>query len=122
MAEQQIERVDPEPRLEIQQLGTVTNPAPDRVYMLANPNEPMFGYDAMESIGWKPLIKGCKEKVQGARLAPDGTDRFMVQGQIVMWRPKAEQERYLAQKHAYARQQLAAPNRNETVVIDGNKQ
>lgn len=122
MAEQHIERVDPEPRLEVTQLGTVRNPAPDRVYMVANPNEPMFGVDACESQGWTPLIWGKdKEKVQGGRREVQG-DRVTVQGQVVMWRPKAEQERYLAQKHAYAKQQLAAPNRNENIVIDGNKQ
>lgn len=123
MAEQQIERVDPAPRSVSKAfLGRVSNPLPDRVYLLANPNEDMFGYAACEADGWKPLMEGCKEKVTGARIAPDGSKRLMVQGQIVMWRPKAEHEEYLAQKQAFARQQSASPTRNETIVIDGDRQ
>lgn len=121
MAEQQIERVDPAPRSVSKAfMGRVTNPDPGRAYMLANPNEDMFGVAACENDGWKPLIWGkCSEKVTGAR-KENGGDRMSVNGQIVMWRPKAEQDAYLAEKHAYAKQQAVAPNRNETIVIDGD--
>jgi hypothetical protein len=121
MAEQQITRVDPEQRsLTGADLGTIRNPDPGKAYMLANPNEDMFGYAACEAQGWAPLMKGCKEKVIGARLMPDGSDRISVQGQIMMWRPKAEQAAYEARKLAYAQAQFASPQRNEKVVIDGN--
>lgn len=121
MAEQQIERVDPQPRSVAKAfLGRVSNPSPDRVYCMANPNEDMFGVAACENDGWKPLIWGkCNEKIVGARRETGG-ERVMVQGQVVMWRPKAEHDAYLAEKSAFARQQLAAPNRNETIVIDGD--
>ena len=123
MAEQAIERVDPEPRSVSRVfLGQVTNPDQGRAYMLANPNEDMFGYAACEAEGWKPLMKGCREKVNGARIAADGSERLQVQGQIVMWRPKAEQDAYLASKHGYAAQQSADMKRyKENIVIDGVK-
>lgn len=120
MAEQQIERVDPQPRPSRASLGQVRNPDPGRVYLLANPNEAMFGYDACLDDGWEPLMKGCKEKVVGARVATDGTNRLMVQGQIVMWKSKKEHDEYLASKATMAKQVLASPQRNETVEIKGN--
>lgn len=122
-AEQQLERVDPRPRSVSRAfLGRVVNPDENRVYCLANPNEDAFGYAAMEADGWQPLVKGCKEKVTGARVAPDGTNRFMVQGQIVMWRPKAEQDAYLDSKHGFAAAMDAEARRQNTVeVVDGNR-
>lgn len=87
---------------------------------MANPNEDMFGVASCENDGWKPLIWGKHtEKVVGARKEPGG-ERVMVQGQVVMWRPKADQDEYLNCKHAYVKQQLASKDRNETIVIDGD--
>lgn len=121
-AEQQLERVDPHPRSVSRAfLGRIVNPDPNRAYLLANPNEDSFGYAASEADGWKPLIEGCKERVTGARLAPDGTKRLMVQGQIVMWRPKSEQDAYLDSKHAFAAAMDAEARKETTIVVDGDK-
>jgi hypothetical protein len=101
MSETAVERVDPKPMVASPEtMGKVTNQDPDRVYMLANPNEDSFGATACESNGWSYLIAGsCKEKVIGARKAIDGTNRMMVQGQYVMWKPRSEHEAYLREKH-----------------------
>jgi len=102
-AEKQLERVDPAPRSVTQAyMGRVSNPDPNRVYMLANPHDDTFGAPAAESDGWQYLTHGCKERVVGARTAPDGTNRLMVRGQFVMFRSKKEHELHLAQKHASA--------------------
>jgi len=55
--EQQIERVDPAPRsVSGAYMGRVTNPDPERVYLLANPNDDSFGALASEADGWQYLV------------------------------------------------------------------
>lgn len=125
-AEQQLERVDPPSRSVSQAfMGRVANPDSNRVYLLANPHDDTFGAPAAETDGWQYLAKGCKERVTGAREAPDGTGRLMVRGQFVMWRPKKDHEAHLAQKHAAAGPSnvgLGPKEGYETVeVIGGNK-
>lgn len=122
--EQQIERVDPAPRsVSGAYMGRVTNPDPERVYLLANPNDDSFGALASEADGWQYLVAGkdTKEKVTGSRVAPDGTRRLMVRGQYVMWRPKKEQDEYLARKHASDAVRSADARAETTIVVDGDK-
>jgi len=125
MSETAVERVDPRPRSVSKAfLGKIQNQDPERVYMLANPNEPSFGYDSCESDGWKPLCfgKDTRETVVGARKAADGTNRMMVQGNFVMWRPKSEQDAYLADKHGM-QLRLSQQARDTTPErIEGNGQ
>lgn len=120
MAQQQIERVDPAPRsLTGAFQGRVKNPSSDRVYLLANPNDDACGLSAMLDEGWQPLIWGkCNEKVTGAKEGPNSF--VVVKGQVVLWRPKADQDAYLAQKHGVA-DAIDADARAQTTEWIGDK-
>jgi hypothetical protein len=102
MAQQvQVTRVDPKPRAGAHMIGTISNKQPDRAYLLANPNDEMTGVSMMEAVGWLPLMAGKdKEKIVGGR--PDAGGRLTVRGLVIMWRPLADQEEDLREKHAFA--------------------
>ena len=94
---QALERVDPSPRtLTGAHMGRVKNRHPDREYVLANLTDDMFGADAMENEGWKYIVVGSdKESVTGGKVVGD---KIVWRGQALMWRPRKEQEAFMAEK------------------------
>lgn len=109
---QALERTDPQSRsLTGANVGKVKGRNPDREYALANPTDDMFGADALENDGWKYIVAGSdKETVTGGRVIEG--NKIAWRGQVLMWRPKKDQEEYEKEKasyHARLEQRKQAP-------------
>lgn len=75
---------------------------PERVYMLADPNEHYCGVSAMAELGWEvERVRKDGPRVRGGLAAKDG-DVVTKFGQVLMSRPRAMHEAYLAQAAATA--------------------
>jgi hypothetical protein len=98
-----VERIDPPGRtLTGSGAARIKNRKPDREYVFANPHDDLLGCSALEDEGWSYIISGTdKETATGAREI-DGK-KLAYKGQILMWRPKAEQEAFLLAKAAFAK-------------------
>jgi len=83
----------------------------------------LFGAPMKEAEGWKYLTTKDPEKIVGGRPAQDGTNRVVVRGNYVMWLPRIEHQRYLAEKHAVADRSNAEARKKGEVVqtIDGER-
>lgn len=69
-------------------LGSVTiiNKREDRRYMIANPNEPMFGVEAMLACGWHFVDRNAdKERILGGGPSRDDKSKESYGDQILMW-------------------------------------
>lgn len=114
-----VERVDPPGRtLTGANAGRVKNRRPDREYLFANPNDDLMGASVMEDEGWKYIIAGSdRETATGAREIEGKKIAF--RGQVLMWRPKAEQDAFLAGKVAVVKRHEVA--KQQPGGIDGVK-
>jgi len=116
---QAVERIDPPGRTVTGAGGGRTkNRRPDREYILANPHDDQFGCLALEDDGWAYIIAGSdKETVTGGREIEGKKIAF--RGQVLMWRSKATQDAFLAEKAKFAtRHELA---KQQPGGIDGVK-
>ena len=90
MATAQTERVDPKTRrISPQDVGNLRFGNKDRKYMLANPNDDLFGLQMHLDSGWEKVNgQSEKERVIGGRVEANGFVTF--QGQVLIWLPLEE--------------------------------
>ena len=90
MATAQAERVDPKTRrVSPQDMGNLRNGRPDRRYMLANPNDDLFGLQIHLDTGWEKINGASeKERIVGGRVEANGLVTY--QGQVLIWLPLEE--------------------------------
>jgi hypothetical protein len=103
-----VERVDPQGRsLTGSNAGRIKGRRPDRAYVIANPHDDMLGAPALEDEGWSYIIAGSdKETIVGGKEIEG--KKIAYRGQVLMYRPKAEQDAFLVEKAAFAiRHELA---------------
>lgn len=107
-------RIDPPSRPvdgDINDQAFIRGQDPERVYMLADPNDPYCGVGAMREWGWEvELQRKDGPRIRGGLTVADGSavTKF---GQILMSRPRAMHEAYLAQVEAIAAQRAEAIGR-----------
>lgn len=84
------ERVDPKTRrISPQDVGNLRFGNPNRKYMLANPNDDLFGLQMHLDTGWEKVNgQSEKERVIGGRVEGNGMVSF--QGQVLIWLPLEE--------------------------------
>jgi hypothetical protein len=125
MATAAIERVDPQGRtLTGANAARIKARKPDREYVFANPHDDLLGAPALEDSGWSYIIAGSdKETVVGGREI-DGK-KLAYRGQVLMWRPKAYQEAFLAEKAQFAKRHELAKQQpggiDGITSVDGTK-
>ena len=116
---QAVERVDPPTRtLTGASGGKIKNARPDRAYQFGNPHDDQFGCDAMENDGWRYIIVGSDKETCVGGKEIDGK-KIAWRGQVLMWRPKADQDAFLAEKALYGERHEAA--KRQPGGIDGVK-
>lgn len=104
-------RIDPPSRPvdgDINDTAYIVGQDPERVYVLADPNEHYCGASAMAELGWE-VERHRKDgpRVRGGLTAKDG-DTITKFGQVLMSRPRAMHEQYLAMAAAMADQRAKA--------------
>ena len=92
------ERVDPKTRrISPQDVGNLRFGNPNRKYMLANPNDDLFGLQMHLDTGWEKVNgQSEKERVIGGRVESNGMVSF--QGQVLIWLPLEEWQAREAEK------------------------
>lgn len=118
-------RADPRPRTNNPGLpGHLLHRRNDRAYLLANPNDNIFGLAMHLDSGWTKVNggkDGDKERVHSGKVEADGTVSF--QGQVLIYLEKADYDRREAAKHALTEQRTAmkkAPGGPDGIVdVDG---
>jgi len=92
------ERVDPKTRrISPQDVGNLRFGNPNRKYMLANPNDDLFGLQMHLDTGWEKVNgQSEKERVIGGRVEGNGMGSF--QGQVLIWLPLEEWQAREAEK------------------------
>ena len=92
------ERVDPKTRrISPQDVGNLRFGNPNRKYMLANPNDDLFGLQMHLDTGWEKVNgQSEKERVIGGRVEGNGMVSF--QGQVLIWLPLEEWQASEAEK------------------------
>ena len=92
------ERVDPKARrISPQDVGNLRFCNPNRKYMLANPNDDLFGLQMHLDTGWEKVNgQSEKERVIGGRVEGNGMVSF--QGQVLIWLPLEEWQEREAEK------------------------
>ena len=92
------ERVDPKTRrISPQDVGNLRFGNPNRKYMLANPNDDLFGLQMHLDTGWEKVNgQSEKERVIGGRVEGNGMVSF--QGQVLIWLPLEEWQARVAEK------------------------
>ena len=92
------ERVDPKTRrISPQDVGNLRFGNPNRKYMLANPNDDLFGLQMHLDTGWEKVNgQSEKERVIGGRVEGNGMVSF--QGQVLIWLPLEEWQAREAEK------------------------
>jgi len=100
MATAQAERVDPKNRrVSPQDVGNLRFGRPDRKYMLANPNDDLFGLQMHLDTGWEKVNgQSEKERIVAGRVEGNGLVTF--QGQVLIWLPMEEWNAREAEKKA----------------------
>ena len=100
MATAQAERVDPKTRrVSPQDVGNLRFGNPNRKYMLANPNDDLFGLQMHLDTGWEKVNgQSEKERIIAGRLEGNGLVTF--QGQVLIWLPMEEWNAREAEKKA----------------------
>jgi len=100
MATAQAERVDPKTRrVSPQDVGNLRFGRPDRKYMLANPNDDLFGLQMHLDTGWEKVNgQSEKERIVAGRVEGNGLVTF--QGQVLIWLPMEEWNAREAEKKA----------------------
>ena len=100
MATAQAERVDPKNRrVSPQDVGNLRFGRPDRKYMLANPNDDLFGLQMHLDTGWEKVNgQSEKERIVAGRVEGNGLVTF--QGQVLIWLPMEEWTAREAEKKA----------------------
>jgi len=94
------ERVDPKNRrVSPQDVGNLRFGRPDRKYMLANPNDDLFGLQMHLDTGWEKVNgQSEKERIVAGRVEGNGLVTF--QGQVLIWLPMEEWNAREAEKKA----------------------
>ena len=114
------ERNDPESRpYDPMRAGTVRNKREDREYVLANPNDDIFGLARHIDDGWKEINhRTDRERVYSGR--EEGNGRVSFQGQVLLWIEKQKHQDRLdaAQAVVKARESKARGPGGIDSVID----
>ena len=94
------ERVDPKTRrVSPQDVGSLRFGNPNRKYMLANPNDDLFGLQMHLDTGWEKVNgQSEKERIIAGRVEGNGLVTF--QGQVLIWLPMEEWNAREAEKKA----------------------
>jgi len=94
------ERVDPKTRrVSPQDVGNLRFGNPNRKYMLANPNDDLFGLQMHLDTGWEKVNgQSEKERIIAGRVEGNGLVTF--QGQVLIWLPMEEWNAREAEKKA----------------------
>jgi hypothetical protein len=115
---QQLEREDPAPRITVGSAATIKDRRNDRVYMLANPNDVLFGVSGAENDGWRFIDRNSdKERILGGKPGADNSAHETWLGQILMWKSRSD---YAAQQEAKEKQDAEVKRQIESPGgIDG---